>query len=163
MKLSKASVIAVLLFQAAMLNMAHAKSVNVGDIAPDFTIMTTDNKVFKLAAYIGKKPIYLIFWNTWCPYCVKKMPHYQETYIFHGEEIALLAINTAKNDDHDKISAFIERHQLELPIAYDFGSKISQRYGVIGTPTAFIIDINGTIRHRNSVPEDIESHIKQWR
>jgi peroxiredoxin len=162
MKWSKVWLTALLMLHA-VIGSVHAKAINIGDIAPNFTIMTTSHEVFKLSDHIGKKPIYLIFWNTWCPYCVKKMPRYQETHTFHGEDITVLAINTAKNDKFENIGTFVQRHQLELPMAYDFGSKISKRYGVIGTPTAFIIDINGRIRHQNDVPEDIESHIEQWR
>lgn len=139
-----------------------AKSIKVGDQAPDFSIMTLENKIFKLKDHRGKRPVYLIFWNTWCPACIKKMPVYQNTHTFHGEEIAIVAINTARNDPFDNLAPFAERHQLDLPMAYDFGSKITDSFGVMGTPTTFIIDINGLVRLRNNIPDDIEALLVHW-
>ncbi len=141
---------------------AMAAPVKVGDMAPDFKIMTTDSTVFKLSQWRGKKPVYLVFWNTWCPTCVKKMPVYQNTHTFHGEELAVLLVNTGNDDPFENLKPFAQRHELDLPMAYDFGSTISKRYEVIGTPTAFIIDINGRIQRRNNIPDDIEELIPQW-
>ncbi|MCJ8269591.1 MAG: TlpA family protein disulfide reductase [Psychrosphaera sp.] len=141
---------------------AMATPLKVGDMAPNFKIMTTDSTVFSLGQWRGKKPVYLVFWNTWCPYCVKKMPVYQNTHTFHGEELAVLLINTGNKDPFDNLKPFAERHELDLPMAYDFGSKVSLKFGILGTPTAFIIDINGRIRHLNSIPDDVEELIPGW-
>jgi peroxiredoxin len=142
---------------------AMAAPPKVGDMAPDFKIMTTDSTVFKLSQLRGKKTVYLVFWNTWCPTCVKKMPVYQNTHTFHGEELAVLLVNTGNDDPFENLKPFAQRHDLDLPMAYDFGSTISKKFGVMGTPTAFIIDINGRIRRRNNIPDDIEELIPQWR
>jgi len=134
----------------------------IGDMASDFTIQSTDEKLFKLSDFKGKKPVYLIFWNTWCPFCIKKMPMYQEIYSFNGDDIEVLAINTSNKDSYKNMLSFIERHQLDIPMAFDFGQKISKQYQVKVTPTVLIIDINGVVRHRNNVPDDIDPLITEW-
>jgi len=87
---------------------------------------------------------------------------YQEIYSFNGDDIEVLAINTSIKDSYKNMLSFIERHRLDIPMAFDFGQKISKQYQVKSTPTVVIIDINGVIRHRNNLPDDIDQHIEEW-
>lgn len=45
---------------------AKAYAVGVGNIAPDFKILTLDGKKISYQQDIkAKKPLYLVFWTTW--------------------------------------------------------------------------------------------------
>ncbi len=158
LRLSKYIIVVVLSFVC----FSHVNAVTVGDMAPDFAVYTTTKELFKISDFKGRKPIYLIFWNTWCPFCIRKMPVYQEIYTFNGEEIEVLALNTSNKDSYDEMLSFIDRHQVDIPMAFDFGGPISKKYSVSNTPTVFIIDINGMIQHRNDLPDDIDAHILSW-
>jgi len=87
---------------------------------------------------------------------------YQEIHSFNGDDIEVLAINTSNKDSYKNMLSFIDRHQLDIPMAFDFGQKISKQYQVKVTPTVLIIDINGIVRHRNNVPDDIDQLITEW-
>jgi len=52
----------------------------VGDKVPDFTVESLDGKTFNILEYRGKKPVYLIFWATWCPICKKELPTFKAMY-----------------------------------------------------------------------------------
>ena len=45
-----------------------------GKTAPDFTVKTLDGKDFKLSDHAGKE-VFVIYWGTWCGFCVKEIPH----------------------------------------------------------------------------------------
>jgi len=51
----------------------------VGEVAPDFEITTQNGNVFRLSDFRGRKPVYVVFWNTWCSYCVKKTGVWRNT------------------------------------------------------------------------------------
>ena len=62
-------------------------------IAPDFTFTDlVTGKTTKLSD-LRDKPVYLNFWATWCPPCVKELPHIQAKYEKYKDRIHFLAIS----------------------------------------------------------------------
>jgi len=141
-----------------------AKSANAEeeDYAPDFTINRFDGSEFKLSDYRGKKSVYLVFWTTWCTYCIKKIPKLQYTTSVLNEQIEIIAINTSVKDTFANALKYQKERELKYPLAFDFGKKITDLYDVWGTPTEFIIDINGKIIHRDGIPDVLSEHLSNW-
>ncbi|TQV73869.1 redoxin domain-containing protein [Aliikangiella marina] len=142
--------------------MADEDEPGEGQIAPDFTITRFDGSQFKLSEYRGKKAVYLVFWNTWCTYCMKKIPKLKEAQANLNHDIEILAVNTSLKDSVKKSLAFQKRYDINYPLAFDHGEVVTDLYGVWGTPTEFIIDINGVIQHRDGVPEELRQHLASW-
>ncbi|SFC14442.1 TlpA family protein disulfide reductase [Pseudoalteromonas denitrificans] len=137
-------------------------SVSVGELAPSFKLIKNDGSTFDLKDYINEKPVYLIFWNTWCAHCLKKIPKLISLQNKLASKIAILAINTSWSEDEKGIEDFIKNYKVNYSVAYDHNALVTKKYKVLGTPTEFIIDINGRIIFRDSVPEDISDFIPKW-
>ena len=133
-----------------------------GDLAPDFTITRLDGTEFQLSDYKGKKAVYVVFWTTWCTYCMKKIPKLQHATTVLGKQIEIIAVDTSVKDTFAKALKFQKDRDIKYPLAFDFGKKVTDLYGVWGTPTEFIIDINGVIIHRDGVPDLLSEHLSNW-
>lgn len=133
-----------------------------GQIAPDFEITRFDGSQFKLSDYRGKKAVYLVFWNTWCTFCMKKIPKLKDAQQHLNNEIEIIAVNTSLKDSVKKSLSFQKKYEINYPLAFDHGEVITDLYGVWGTPTEFIIDINGVIQHRDGVPDNLRHHLASW-
>lgn len=141
---------------------APVPAANVGDVAPDFEIASRDGGTFHLSDFRGKKPVYVIFWNTWCSYCIRKTPRYQKLQKQFGDKIEIIAINTSWSDSAEEMRAFEEQYQLLYSTAFDAGEHITDRYKVVNVPTEFIVDIDGIVRYRDRVPEYLAAHLPDW-
>ncbi|MEH6344190.1 MAG: TlpA disulfide reductase family protein [Bermanella sp.] len=140
----------------------NSHAIDVGDQAPDFELKTLKGDTFKLASYRGRKPVYLVFWATWCPICRREIPNLKTIYQELGQDIEMLAINVAMDEALSDVMTYRESHQIPYPLAFDEGSVISRMYGVIGTPWQVMIDINGVVRFRsNKTPENLSQHIQR--
>ena len=139
-----------------------SEGIQVGEIAPDFSIKRFDTTEFKLSEYRGKKSVYVIFWTTWCTYCMKKIPKLQHAQQAYNDQIEIIAINTSMKDTFANALKFERERNIKYPLAFDFGKKVTDLYGVWGTPTEFIIDINGKVVNIDQVPEDISEHLSSW-
>jgi peroxiredoxin len=139
-----------------------ATATGVGDVAPDFEVTTQDGREFRLSEYRGRKPVYVIFWNTWCSYCISKTPRYQKLQEQFGEKIEIIAINTTWSDSPEEMRSFEKNHEIKYSTAFDAGELVTDQYGVSNVPTEFIVDIDGIIRYRNRVPEYLAAHLPDW-
>ena len=161
-KIVKAGLILPLSGLVLLLLGVPAMAANVGELAPDFEIATQDGTVFRLSELRGRKPVYVVFWNTWCSYCIKKTPRYQKLQEQIGDKIEIIAINTTWSDSPDDMRVFEQRHQVMYATAFDTGELITDRYRVVNVPTEFIVDVNGVIRYRDGVPEYLAAHLPDW-
>ncbi len=141
---------------------AQADDPDVGAIAPDFKITQMDGTQFKLSDYKGKQSVYLVFWNTWCHFCMEKIPKLKAAQLNLPNEIKIIAVNTTNKDSLDESIEFQKQFKINYPLAFDHGKIVTDLYNVWGTPTEFIIDINGIIQHRDGVPKVLEDHLSQW-
>lgn len=141
---------------------ALADDPDEGAIAPDFEITQLDGTQFKLSDYKGKQSVYLVFWNTWCHYCMKKIPKLKSAQLNLADDIKIIAVNTTNKDSVEESLEFKNRFTINYPLAFDHGKKVTDLYNVWGTPTEFIIDINGIIQHRDGVPEKLEDYLAKW-
>lgn len=142
--------------------LAESYQAKEGMLAPDFEIIQMDKTLFKLSDYRGKQAVYVVFWNTWCGYCMKKIPKLKQIESNLSDQIKIIAINTTRKDSVAQSIVFRKEHKINYALAFDHGKKVTDLYGVWGTPTAFIIDINGVIQHRDGIPKELDSFLKQW-
>ena len=151
-----------LIMTGLLFTMTPVMAADVGDVAPNIEIATQDGNVIRLAEFRGRKPVYLVFWNTWCTYCIKKTTRYGKMQEQFGEKIEIIAINTSWRDSPEEMRSFEERFNTNYSMAFDFDELITDRYKVTTVPTEFIVDTNGVIRYRNGVPEYVVAHLPDW-
>lgn len=125
-------------------------TVRVGDIAPDFELTTIDGKALRLKDMTGKKATIIVFWSFFCFPCQTEMPELQAFMDGVTGDVTLAAI-ALDGPQYDKyVLPFVEEKNLKFPIAYDRENErffdVAEKFGVIGTPTIFVLDDTKRIR-----------------
>lgn len=115
----------------------------VGEQAPDFSLLGLDGKVHKLSDYRGKV-VLVNFWGTFCPPCKEEMPDIQAQYEkWQKAGFEVLGVNLAESKV--TVESFVRQLNLTFPILLDDEMEIRKKYGVVNYPTTFFIDKNGKI------------------
>ena len=131
-------------------------------IAPDFTFTDlVTGKTTKLSD-LRDKPVYLNFWATWCPPCVRELPHIQAKYEQYKDRIHFLAISV--DSEQEAPAQFISSKGYTFTVGYGNEREISRAYSLEAIPASYIIGTDGTIKAQSvgSMDEaDLESFLQK--
>lgn len=120
------------------------EGVDVGQIAPDFTLNDINGKPLALSSLRGKYVI-VDFWGSWCIWCIKGMPKMKEYYSKYADKLEILGVDC--NDPEAKWKDAVKR--LELPWKNVYTPKgemsIIENYELQGFPTKILIDPEGKV------------------
>ena len=133
-----------------------------GQIAPDFALKDITGKQISLSS-AKKNVVCLLFWATWCPYCVREVPRFKDLHTkFAAKGLKIFAIDIAANDPLPRVEAFQQKNQLPYPILYDVSQEVSRMFYVTGVPVSIIIDRKGVIQYRGyQLPDNVDQLVSQ--
>ncbi|MBX3747462.1 MAG: redoxin domain-containing protein [Verrucomicrobiae bacterium] len=116
-----------------------------GRVAPDFEVTTLDGRTMRLESLKGRRVI-LDFWATWCPPCVKEIPHFIRLHEEYGEgELVILGIS---GEDESALETFVRTRKIPYPVASADGAGLPAPFSEVrAIPTTFFLDREGIIRH----------------
>jgi thiol-disulfide isomerase/thioredoxin len=125
---------------------AGAREALVGRLAPAAALDLLDGERVLLRDLVGRKPVYIKFWATWCVPCQKQMPHLEAAHRKYGDRIAMFAVDLGLNDSVEAVREFRAEHAMTVPIAIDDGT-LAESFRVAVTPQHVLVDRAGIIRY----------------
>ncbi|HET7584859.1 MAG TPA: TlpA disulfide reductase family protein [Gemmatimonadaceae bacterium] len=124
----------------------HAQStVAVGDSAPDAELTRPDGTPVSLSQYIGKTPVLIEFWATWCPNCRALEPTMHRVAAKYAGRVKFLGVAVSVNESRERAKLYAEKHKLPVEVLWDGDGNASGAYDVPATSYIVIIDKNGKI------------------
>ncbi len=137
--------------------------INVGDIAPDFSLLDQDNNKFTLSSLRGKKVVMFFYPKDFSPGCTKEACHFRDQYEdFTEEDAEVIGISNDSPESHRK---FIQQYLLPFTLLSDKDDSVKKLYGVTGfllpNRITFVIDKKGIVRHVFSSSIDMKAHVKE--
>ncbi len=140
---------------------SEGRSGGVESLAVDFKLRDINNIEVSLSDYIGKQPVVLFFWTTWCPYCVKELSNLNPKYLeLKQEGCEVLAVNLGESAD--KVNRYVKKYNPLFKILLDKDKSLASSFDVLGVPTYIFINKKGEIAAREHVfPDDYKEIISQ--
>ncbi len=144
----------------------------VGDTAPDFSVMDLNDADYNMKEVLStKKGVLIFFWSIFCEPCKAELPIIEELASEYLEQgISFVGVAIDGGPMKDAISAFISQEDYSFSVLIDElnpdeSFKVSDPYGVAGTPTLYLIDREGIVRFAKvgrASKEELEEIIKQF-
>ena len=138
-------------------------SLPVGSQAPrSVAVETLDGKPVELGHYIGKTPLVLEFWATWCPLCRELEPRMRAAHAAHGGQVRFVVVAVSANETPERVRAYAEKHQISWEILFDRKGTATAAFDVLATSTIVVLDRTGRVVYAGQgSDQDIEGAIRK--
>jgi len=156
--------LATLLLSPLIAITAHAQDlgIDVGAHAPNVVVQSLDGKDVSLGNYIGKTPMLIEFWATWCPNCKELMPTLLDAEKKFGKRVKFVAIAVAINQSPEKVRRFLAAHPLPHDTFYDVEGKAAGAFDAPATSYVVVIDKAGKVVYTGlGGKQDLEAAIRK--
>jgi len=141
---------------------AQDLGIEVGKRAPAAVVHTLDGKVVDLGAYVGKTPMFLEFWATWCSSCRNLEPALIAAEKRYGARMKFIGVAVSVNQTPERVKAYSAKHGLKHLIVFDTGGNAADAYDAPATSYVVVVDRTGKVVYTGlGGDQNLEAAIKK--
>jgi thiol-disulfide isomerase/thioredoxin len=158
-----AAVAATVAFSAAPRALqAQDLGIELGSTAPAAVVHTLDGKESDLAQYIGKTPVVMEFWATWCENCKELEPTLLAVAKKYSSQVKFVGVAVSVNQTPARVKAFVEKHGIPGDQYYDTRGNATGAYDVPATSYVVVLNKAGKVVYTGlGGKQDLEAAIKK--
>ena len=154
-----------LVAMAFVVNNNTAKGYDIGDVATDFSLKSTDGQKVSLADYKDAKGYLVIFTCNTCPYAVAyqdRIIALDKKYKELGVPVIAINPNNPEAKPGDSFEAMKERAKekgFSFPYLLDEGQEIYPQYGATKTPHVYLLektDKGNVVRYIGAIDDNYQ-------
>jgi peroxiredoxin len=132
---------------------APTPKAEIGQPAPDFTLMDQDNQPVDLSEHKGKIVV-LEWFNDQCPFVVK---HYKNGDMnelaakYADKGVVWLAVDSSNFSDVSENAQIAQEWGIDRPLLDDSAGGVGKMYDAKTTPHMYIIDADGNLAYAGAI------------
>ena len=141
---------------------ARLEKVQIGQVAPDFSLPDTAGVSVSLADFRGKY-VLLDFWASWCPPCRRENPNVVKAYEENKDKNFTIIGISLDNNREKWLKGIADDHLTwtHLSDLKYWDSEIPALYGVRAIPSNMLLDPNGVIIAKDIREEALHETLRE--
>jgi thiol-disulfide isomerase/thioredoxin len=141
---------------------AQDLGIDVGKRAPSAMVTTLDGKSVDIGAYVGKVPLFLEFWATWCPRCHELEPALLAAEKKYGARMKFIGVAVSVNQTPTRVKAYTAKHGLKHLIVFDTQGNAADAYDAPATSYVVVVNRAGKVVYTGlGGDQNLEAAIKR--
>ncbi|HEY3280272.1 MAG TPA: TlpA disulfide reductase family protein [Gemmatimonadales bacterium] len=130
----------------------------VGQTPPAVTVQDLDGNAVELARWVGKKPVIVEFWATWCPICAELLPRMEAARKKYGDRAEFLVVAVAVNQSPNTVRRHLARHPMPFTFLWDANGSATRAFQAPTTSDVAVLDARGKVVYTGvGADQDIEA------
>lgn len=117
----------------------------VGATAPAVTVPDLERRPVDLGRWLGRRPVLLEFWATWCTSCQAMMPRLAAMRDKYGDQVEFLGVNVTVSETRAGVEAYVREHGVPFRTLYDEEGVAARAYNPPATSYIVIVDRRGKV------------------
>lgn len=116
-----------------------------GQLAPSFSLVSLHHQTVTLKRLLGKKPIIINAFASWCPPCQQETPAFVTQAKRYRHAITFIGVDLTSIDSAADARAFTRKYHIPYPVLLDAKGTFRQAYTVIAEPMTFVLTRQGRV------------------
>jgi thiol-disulfide isomerase/thioredoxin len=126
------------------------------------TIEDLDGRPADLGAMVGKKPLLVEFWATWCPRCAALMPRLDSAHTRYGDKVEFLAIAVAVNESPASVKRHLAKEPAPFRFLWDANGAAVRAFQAPATSYVVLLDRTGKVVYTGlGEDQDLEGALRK--
>ena len=155
-------VFALSLLAAAPAFAQEVIGIPVGQTPPAVTLENLQGDSVSLSQWIGKKPVIVEFWATWCPICEELLPRMQAAHKTYGDRAEFVVVAVAVNQSRSSVRRHLEKHPMPFTFLWDGNGAAVRAFQAPSTSYIAVLDETGKVVYTGvGEDQDIEAALQK--
>jgi thiol-disulfide isomerase/thioredoxin len=134
----------------------------IGSQGPAARVETLDGTPADLSTYVGKRPVVMEFWATWCGNCHELEPSLKALHAKYRDKVAFIGVAVSVNQSPARVKAYVEKNKLPWIQLFDRKGEASGAYDAPATSYIVILDASGKVVYTGlGGKQDLEPAIRK--
>jgi thiol-disulfide isomerase/thioredoxin len=134
----------------------------LGARPPAAQVQDLDGHAVDLGTAIGKKPVLLEFWATWCPRCEALVPKMEAARARYGSQVTFVAIAVAVGQTPAAVKRHLTRHPIPFRVFWDADGNAVRAFQAPATSFVVVLDGEGKVVYTGIGEEqDVEAAVRR--
>lgn len=149
---------------APALTHAQDLGIAVGEKAPGGPLETMTGQTVDLSTLLGKTPVVIEFWATWCGNCKQLEPAMRKAMTTHAGKVRFVTVAVSINQSYERVKAWQAANKLGGDLLYDRKGTVSGAYEAPATSYVVVVDAAGKVVYTGvGGDQDLEAAIRKAR
>jgi peroxiredoxin len=135
----------MLLLAPVLLPAQDVIGIPIGETPPAVTLENLSGDSVALSRWIGKKPVLVEFWATWCPICTELLPRMEAAQKKYGDRAEFLVVAVAVNQSKNTVRRHLERHPMPFTLLWDANGAAVRAFQAPSTSYIAVLDAKGRV------------------
>ena len=150
--------VGLLVLAPALLRAQDVIGIPVGETPPAVTLENLNGDTVSLSRWIGKKPVIVEFWATWCPICEELLPRMEAAQKKYGDRAEFVVVAVAVNQSKNSVRRHLARHPMPFTFLWDSNGAAVRAFQAPSTSYIAVLDAKGTVVYTGvGADQDIEA------
>jgi thiol-disulfide isomerase/thioredoxin len=134
----------------------------VGETPPAVTIQDLDGNAVDLGRWVGKRPVLVEFWATWCPVCAELLPRMEAARMKYGDRVEFLVVAVAVNQSPNTVRRHLTRHPMPFTFLWDVNGNATRAFQAPATSYVAVLDAKGKVVYTGvGADQDLDGALKR--
>jgi len=131
-----------------------------GTVVRPVPIEDLDGQPVDLGQFIGRKPVLVEFWASWCTNCTALEPRLRAAYQRHGSQVEFVVVAVGVNQTKNSVRRHLAGHALPGRVLWDGNGAAVRAFQTPATSYVVVLDAQGRVAYAGIGPDqDLEAAV----